>query len=135
MNKRDVLKLILSALGSFTYHPFLVSELHKLLAHSGFELQFFKILTKQLRMLSSLGVNAVNLNEFEPLGNGLYSLHCAGKGFNIRILYSFLSNRKPILLLAFYEREGKSNTDYSPYLEPARNRLNEKKEEFLNGKI
>ena len=68
--------------------------------------------------------------EFENIGGGLYSMHLAGKGFNLRILYAFLANQSPVLLLAFHERAGKRKTDYSGYIPQAAERLRQKKEEL-----
>lgn len=128
MKKEDVLNGIMRIIGSFKHHSYLLQELVDLLANTGAELAFFKLLTLRLAQLTQLGVNAVRLKEFEPLGGGLYSMHLAGKTFNIRILYSFLKNREPVLLLAFYERENKKNTDYTNHIQPALDRLKTKKE-------
>ncbi len=57
-------------------------------------------------------------------------MHLTGKGFNLRILYAFLANQSPVLLLAFHERAGKRKTDYSGYIPQAAERLRQKKEEF-----
>lgn len=105
-------------------------ELLALIAESGVEEAVFRLILLRLHMLQALGVEATRHKEFEPIKSGLYSMHLAGKGFNIRILYSFLPNRKPVLLLAFYEREGKRKTDYTPYIDPALSRLQRFKEEF-----
>ena len=76
-------------------------------------------------MLTLLGAQAVQSKEFESIGNGLFSMHLTGSGYNIRVLYSFLQNQQPILLSSFYERGGKRNTDYTKYIEPAKARLEE----------
>lgn len=123
MKKDDVLKFLRSVLGPYACHPALIDELLALIAGKGIEPRFFAILTRQLAILTSAGVLATRYKEFEPLGKGLYSMHLVGPGFNIRIIYGFLPSRQPTLLLAFYEREGKSKTDYTPYLQPASTRL------------
>lgn len=133
MNKDDTLNYLLSYLGDFLYHENLINELLKLIAVSGSELQFFKLLVVRLRHLSSLGVLAVKLKEFEQINSELYSMHFAGTNFNIRILYSFMPNGRPVLLIPFYERAGKRKTDYTPYIEPALSRLATLREEYENG--
>lgn len=130
MNKEEVLRYWMDYLASIEASDALVSELVELVAGTGNELAVFRIFAFRMNMLQTLGASAVRHKEFEAIGDGLYSMHLTGKGFNIRILYSFLPNRQPVLLLAFYERGGKSKTDYTPYLAPACSRLNRFKEEL-----
>lgn len=132
MNKECVIDWLLSHLGTFGYNDRFLTELGNLIAASGIEKRFFSLMVARLKQLSCLGINAANLEEFENIGGALYSMHISGKGFNIRILYSFLPNREPVLLLAFHERAGKNKTDYTPYLEPAKQRLQAMKEAFNN---
>lgn len=126
------LAILSSYIGSTRHAPELINELCEILAQSGNELRFVKLLAVRLSTLAALGARAVSAPEFESIGSGLFSMHFAAAGFNIRILYSFLPNREPVLLLAFYEREGKGKTDYSLKLEPAKERLRRLKEEFEN---
>lgn len=133
MNKDDTLSYLVRYLCGFLYHEGLIEELLKIIAVSGAELQFFKLLLVRLRQLSSLGIHAVKLREFEKIGSGLYSMHFAGTNFNIRILYAFMPDDRPVLLIPFYERAGKRKTDYTPYIEPALSRFAELKEEYENG--
>lgn len=133
MNKDDTLSYLVRYLCGFLYHESLIEELLKIIAVSGAEVQFFKLLLVRLRQLSSLGIEAVRLREFEKIGSGLYSMHFAGTNFNIRILYAFMPDGRPVLLIPFYERAGKRNTDYTPYIEPALSRLTTLKEEYENG--
>lgn len=132
MNKTNFLKHLLTCLGQMRISPELVDELCDILVRSGKEFKFITLLATRLSTLASLGARAANEPEFESIGGGLFSMHFAAAGFNIRILYSFLPNREPVLLLAFYEREGKGKTDYSLKLEPAKERLRRLKEEFEN---
>ena len=104
MNKDDVLELLLALLGNVIYSTRLVPEIVDIIAKNGQELNFAKTLAIRLRMLS---------------------MHLDNKIYNIRILYAFLPSQQPALLLAFYERGGKRKTDYSPYIEPAKARLEE----------
>lgn len=128
MDKDSVLNLLVSFLGDICRSSQLISEILDLIAETGCENEFFKTLVLRLRMLAMLGARATQAKEFEPIGDGLFSMHLTGRNYNIRILYSFLQNRKPALLLAFYERAGKRKTDYTPYMEPAKARLQELKE-------
>lgn len=130
MNKDEVLRYLQNYFASIDTSEELLPELLALIGKSGIEKAVFKLIMLRLHILQSLGVNATQHKEFEPIESGLYSTHLTGRGFNIRILYSFLPNRKPVLLLAFYEREGKNNTDYTPYIKPALSRLQQLKEEF-----
>jgi hypothetical protein len=129
MNKDDVLTYLCRLLGSICYVEDMLQELLKLIAGSGSEVSVFALLIKQLHILAEEGTQAVQFKEFENIGNGIYSMHLTGKGFNIRILYGFLPNREPVLL-AFHERAGKKKTDYTGYLAPAKTRLESKKEEY-----
>lgn len=135
MNKSSVLDNLICLLRGIIFHDTFLSELLNLVAEKGFEKQVFKLLTKQLLLLNSRGVMVTNTKEFENIGSGLFSMHLTGSGFNLRILFAFLPNSQPVLLLAFHERAGKRKTDYSSYLEPALSRLAEKKEEYEYGYI
>lgn len=132
MNRETLMIYLLSFLSDFEMVDSLITNLLDIAAGSGYEAALIKLLVKRLGQLSALGVSAVNLEEFESIGNGLFSMHLAGKGFNIRILYSFLPNRQPVLLLAFYERAGKKNTDYTPYIPTAVALLDSKKEAYYH---
>jgi hypothetical protein len=54
-------------------------------------------------------------------------MHIESKNFNIRILYSYFDNGE-ILLHCFYEKEGKSVTEYSTHVPIAISRRNEMEE-------
>lgn len=132
MNTDRFLNLLRLYLGSVRHAPELINELYKELARSGNELRFIQLLIVRLSTLTNLGARAASEPEFESIGQGLFSMHFAASGFNIRILYAFLPNQEPVLLLAFYEREGKNKTDYSQKLGPAKERFSRLKEEFEN---
>ena len=127
MNRDQIIGILLSTIVSFDgyLHHLLMAEIINLIARSGFESKFLTLLSVRLSFLNELVVNACQQQEFENLGDGLYSMHLSGKGFNVRILYGFVSDGSPALLLAFHERGGKRKTDYSRYLEPAKQRLKE----------
>ena len=130
MNKEDALRQLLNYLAMIDTHDDFTPELLALIAGSGTEADVFRLLVMRLTMLKALGIHAVRHKEFENIGGGLYSMHLAGKGFNLRILYAFLANQSPVLLLALHERAGKRKTDYSGYIPQAAERLRQKKEEL-----
>lgn len=135
MDRKAVFQRLGKILEGIVFHDSFFSELLNLISGFGFEEKVFKLLLARLIALNSYGVMVTAIREFENIGNGLFSMHLSGHGFNLRILFSFLPNAQPVLLLAFYERHGKGKTDYSTYLEPALSRLNEKKEEYEHGYI
>lgn len=127
MNKTEIIKFLAALFGVFQVHGLLGSEISASIAKSGYEKKFFNLLLARLHYLKDQGINAVNAKEFEPLSNteGLYSMHLTGKGFNYRIIYSFLPDRSPVLLLGFSEKSGKKVTDYTYYIPEAEKRLSE----------
>ena len=54
-----------------------------------------------------------------------YSLHAKGKNFNIRLLMTFNEDYTPVFLAAFYERSGKSKTNYSSWIDVLEQRFQE----------
>ncbi len=112
----------------FVIHPDLVSDLVDVLRNSGNEKAFLSMFFKNLDFLKEYGIYAhiQSTKQFEKLKNSsnIFSMHIQRKGFNIRILYSFLPDNT-ILLHGFYEREGKRNTDYSKPIILAEERLKE----------
>lgn len=112
----------------FVIHPDLVSDLVDVLRNSGNEKAFLSMFLKNLDFLKEYGINAhiQPTNQFEKLKNSpnMFSMHIQRKGFNIRILYSFLPDNT-ILLHGFYEREGKGKTDYSNSIKIAEERFKE----------
>lgn len=133
MNRKNILTELKELLSVIDLHKSLVDEIIDIIAKSGNELQIFKQFKKLLRILLDLDVNAIQHSEFERLNEILYSMHIDGKGYNLRILYAFLPNGSPTLLLCFYEREGKRITDYTTYLAPAEARFKERLEATENG--
>jgi len=125
MNKKDAIDWLLKLLEPFEIHERMIKELLKIILRTGYEKRFFEVLITRLKFLEIRGVQSVEHEEFELISEGLFSMHLVGKDFNIRILYSFLSDGTPALLLAFFERSGKRVTDYSTYKKPAMSRLKE----------
>ncbi len=135
MNKNKALDILTELIEGIIFHSLFLSELLNLVAGKGFEDKVFKLLARQLILLNRYGVMVTDIKEFENIGGGLYSMHLTGSAFNLRILFAFLPNAQPALLLAFHERAGKRKTDYSSYLKPAQSRFEEIREEFENGYI
>lgn len=128
MNRKQFLKWLTDTIAQFAFFPDLLSELLDILSETGVENKFIKTLVLRLQVLGQDGVLAITSKEFESIGDGIFSMHLPGKGYNIRILYSFLDNQQPVLLYAFYERAGKRKTDYSMHIPAAIERLKQLKE-------
>lgn len=127
MNQDQILNLLIDAFQNFDgyMHAKLQQEIINLISRTGYEAKFLKLLIVRLAVLRETGIMACKQQEFENIGDGIYSMHLSGNGFNIRILYGFLKDHTPALLLAFEEREGKSKTDYTSYIPTAKARLEE----------
>lgn len=134
MNKNSVLNMLLQYLSDILCHECFIDELLSLIAGTGYEPRFFGLLQARLQILSAYGLRSTVAKEFEPLSDGLYSMHLAGKDFNIRIIYAFLPNRQPVLLSAFHERGGKRKTDYTNYIPEARTRFTKIRKDYDDGK-
>lgn len=130
MDKDAVLRYLQKLFADFEVHDELPLELAAIISASGLEPRFFKTLFMQLQILSQSGALASRRSDFEVVGKGIFSMKQKSSEYNIRILYSFLPNRDPVLLCAFYERGGKSKTDYTPYMPVALRRLKQYKEEL-----
>lgn len=130
MNKATIIQYFQNFFSDYCVCEEMIFELLEIIAGSGIEKNFFKDLSMKLQMLLQLGARAVEHKEFEAIDGGIFSMHLDGRGFNIRILYSFMPDRRPVLLLAFYERGGKRKTDYTPHISPAKERFRRKKEEY-----
>lgn len=124
MNKHKALQELNTLLSNVLILPQCEEEILKLVLGTGFEHEFIKCLSKCLTQLNEKGQAATKLDSFEKLKKAvnLYSMHLVGGCFNIRILYTFQNNDK-ILILAFYEREDKSKTDYTDIIPLAQKRL------------
>lgn len=103
------------------------AELDKLIHKSEFP-EFAAAYEQRINFLSqNLGKEAVYHRAwFEVLkkAKGLRSIHFVVFR-NLRILY-IVENSKAFLLLAFEERQGHKNTEYSKFIEPALKRLEDK---------
>lgn len=120
----------------FVFHKLFLLELSNLLKNvKGHENELFSLINKQLSFIMALNtrVNDADSNEVLKYKSEqlFYSLHLSSKNFNIRFIITFHNNTIPVFLVAFFERSGKSSTDYSQYEEPAKNRYKEYlKEDF-----
>ena len=130
MNEREFLRQLAVALSSICIHDRLLIEIREELKRSGQEREFVSILLQRLKFLLAHGVHAVKHPQFEPIAHGIYSMHIELRSCNIRILYGFLSNQQPALLLAFHERAGHRRTDYTGKDTVAVNRLAELEREL-----
>ena len=134
MNYDQALQLffqVLSASGMIV-HPSLLKELLGICSGSGQEATIKKALAARLQRLAAYPGSAhIKFPEsFERLRNAgdLYSMRIPTSNHNVRVLYGY-SGDNICLLLAFNEKAGKGNTDYSSHIEPARSRLAELIEE------
>lgn len=135
MNRDSILSYLEEYLGTFRCHANLFGDIVDIIARSGYERSFFALLIVQLRILAAQGQNAIQFPGFERLkhaGGELYSMHLDGRDFNLRILYSFLPDRTPVLLTTFFERGGKRTSDYTPYIPAAKERLDHERSLFDN---
>lgn len=127
MNREKILSFLSAVFDHLIFHQDLIQDLVKIIDRSGFEKSFFNILLARLKYLCEHGVSAVEHREaFESLShqsNGLYSMRLKGSNFNIRILYAFLSDGSPVLLVAFAERRGKRVSSYDAHIPIAKERL------------
>lgn len=126
MNKKKALLKLQEIMNSsnLVIHPAVISDIMKILKNSGQEAKVFATLAARLEFLSNHKQAASVHKEFEPLGDGVYSMHVAVSSINLRVLYTF-RDPNTILLLAFYERAGKSHTDYTGKKKIALERLEE----------
>lgn len=130
MKRKELITRLIASLEAFILHSSLIEELMGELKHTGRESEFLKILLTRLKYLQEQGPLAIHHKEFERLNDRIYSLHVTGTSFNIRILYGFLPEKRPVLLLAFFERAGHRNTDYQKHIPAAESRLKEMEEEL-----
>jgi len=126
MNKNALIDILKKYLQGLEIADGFIEDVYELLKNiSGHEKEFFNLLTKQLYFVSILGRKVINVGSNERLKYVddffCVSLHLKGKCFNIRLLVSFTEN-PPLFLTAFYEREGKSKTDYTKPIAVARAR-------------
>ena len=135
MNKDAANKMLADILKGMIYTDRFFKEIIDLVSKSSKANLLRTMLMARLRVLMELGYQVTELKEFENIGSGLYSMHLTGQDFNYRILFGFLPDQRPVLLLAFHERAKKKKTDYSLQIQPALERFKSAKEDYENGYI
>jgi len=135
MKREDIISQLECILGAVLCYSDLKDEILEITDGSGRIGLFIKHFVKRLIILSQKGKNAISCGYklFERIDSELYSMIFLEDELNIRILYAFLPNGEPVLLMAFYERSGKRHTDYTIPKTIAMQRLNEIKEGQKNG--
>lgn len=128
MNRQKIIERLFKMLESVSKHPRFIKDLIKIIKESGVELKFFQLLEIRLETLMAdpSGV-MLSGDDFEHLGDGIYSMHIDVQKLNVRILYYIDDSNKPCLLLPFFERGGKNATNYSLKIPAAQARRDEMK--------
>lgn len=126
MNTKDFLIRLAEQLKKTSVHPECLQEILDILDGAGCKKQFLSVFTNRLDFLQEHGRNAVQIegHKFERIDKEICSMHVDTTEKNIRILYS-ITRDGSILLLAFDEKEGKRNTDYTTKTPEAARRLHE----------
>lgn len=128
MNTKELLKILSEQFSEYVCHISFLEELYSILRKdlSGKEKQLFKQLTTQLENIRKMGrmVHMADHNErLKGKGSRYYSIHLSSSQYNVRLLIYIDSTGTPYFLSAFYERAGKSRTDYSRHISVLDKRL------------
>lgn len=128
--KRDTANRMLSLIidnEHLKLHKKCLTEIRKLVFGTGQERLFINKLTKRINILLREGYRAIGTSGFEKLkhSSDLYSMHVDTQSLNIRILFAIMDNNVQLLLLAFSEKAGKKDTDYSYKIPEAQRRMKE----------
>ena len=134
MNTKELLKLLSEQFSGYVCHVSFLEELYSILRKdlSGKEKQLFKQLAAQLENIRKMGrmVYMADRNELlKGKGSRYYSIHLSSAQYNVRLLVYITGSGTPYFLSAFYERGGKSRTDYSSHIPVLDKRL----EQLLGG--
>lgn len=130
MKTKEMLNMLARQFSGFYCHPLFLKELKQILEKNvkGKEAQLFKQLTAQLENIKCMGrlVSQADHNEIIKGADGhYYSIHLENSQYNVRLLIYITDNSTPYFLCAFYERSGKSYTDYSKHISVLAERLNQ----------
>lgn len=123
----------------YIFHKRYIKELKDIvLKLTGREAEIFDLLVKQLRYIAEYGrrVNEIGQNEklkHMQMEQEYYSLYMKGTGFNLRMLMTFYEDETPLILGIFYEKGGKSVSDYSKWKPILASRYEELKEDIEYG--
>lgn len=113
----------------FIFHEKFLEEIRDLLKNApGSEKEIFALLIKQFTFIKELSTDVHKADSNEIIKyqeRDYYSLHLSAKNFNIRLLMTFMEEKSPAFLVAFYERSGKKSSDYSRWKEVLTGRYNE----------
>jgi hypothetical protein len=128
MNTKEMLKTLSHHFSDVECHTTFLEELSKIIKKelSGKEKQVFKQLTVQLENIRSMGclVHTADHNEkLKHLDGHYYSIHLESSQYNVRLLIYITDENTAYFLCAFYERSGKSRTNYSQYTPILKKRL------------
>lgn len=134
MNTKELLKILSEQFSGYVCHVSFLEELYSILRKdlSGKEKQLFKQLAAQLENIRKMGrmVYMADRNErLKGKGSRYYSIHLSSAQYNVRLLVYIAGSGTPYFLSAFYERGGKSRTDYSSHIPVLDKRL----EQLLGG--
>lgn len=132
MNIIKLINELNNQFSNFQVHPDLITDLIGIIGQSGNEKAFTAKLKSNLNFLNEFGIHAhiQSTNQFEKIKDydNMYSMHIQNNTFNVRILYSFMSDGT-ILLHGFDEKSGKKTTDYTHAVPIAIARLRDYSEE------
>lgn len=128
----DIIHLVKSILDSedfetIEYHPKLISDIETFFEKNQNDAEkFVELLVARLRILENIGPLALQNSNFESLkqAKGLFRIKLKTSNRNFRIIYSYKNNGE-ILLHCFYERGGKSRTNYKRAIQTAQKRYEE----------
>lgn len=118
MNKKDILQLLSNLFSNFYFHPRCIEEIKELLSRElrGKEERFFNVLQTQLSNIQTFGPMIYTVDSHERIKGSskpYFSIHLQQSQFNIRMLVYISNEFPPLFLCAFFERSGKTVTDYS----------------------
>ena len=133
MNKKEVLQSLAALISDYRFHPRCAEEMRRLLSHelNGKADRFFHVLYAQLYHIRTFGPLIYRVDSHELLkgcAGPFYSIHLQQSQFNIRLLAYITYDHPPLFLCIFYERGGKSVSDYSARIPLLQSRLQEMRE-------
>lgn len=128
MNTKEMLRMLSEYFSDFECHVAFLEEFYSILRKnvSGKEKLLFKQLAAQLENIKKMGrmVYMADDNEQIKGKNGYYySIHLTCSQYNIRLLIHISKDGAARFLSAFYERAGKSRTNYSTHTPVLEQRL------------
>ena len=120
MNTKDALMQLAISFSEFKVHSLFTKELKDIMTKNiSNKQQFFNQLVTQLQNVKNMGCMVYTADHNEKIKGAdghYYSLHFQSAQYNIRFLVHISDSGECCFLSAFYERSGKSKTDYSNYI-------------------